>query len=67
MSEEASVRFPGERLTVDGDYATWRFVAEAYFLAQGIYDLILGVDAAPDVPETGTMQEQWIARDSWRK
>ena len=67
MSEEASVRFPGERLTVDGDYATWRFVAEAYFLAQGVYDLILGVDAAPDVPETGTTQEQRIARDSWRK
>ena len=61
MSEEASVRFPGERLTVDGDYATWRFVAEAYFLAQGVYDLILGVDVAfRDVPETGTTQNSGL-------
>ena len=67
MSEEASVRFPGERLTVDGDFATWRFVAEAYFLAQGVYDVISGIDVAPDVPEMGTTPEQRIARDSWRK
>ena len=43
MSEEVSNRFLGERLTVDGDYATWKYVAEAYFIAQGVYEIIAGV------------------------
>ena len=63
MGDEVSIRFPGERLTVDGDYATWKFITEAYFLAQGMYENILGLEVAPEVPETGAMPEQkehWI-------
>ena len=67
MSEEATACFPSEKLTIDGDFAMWKFVAEVYFIVQGIHKLILGIDKAPDVPETGATAEQRNSHDSWCK
>ena len=61
MSDDTDrFKFPGERLTVDGDFDSWSFIAESYFAQQDVYGFVDGV------PEDGATTEQMKAFAEWK-
>ena len=68
MSDDTDrFKFPGERLTVDGDFDSWSFIAESYFAQQDVYGFVDGSEKAPQVPETGATTEQMKAFAEWKR